>query len=101
MQQHVRPGLAVLPAGVLDLDVAAAADAGHEDHGRGTDLIGIACVVAGAADPEHVGIAEGGGGIQDVLDQVLVEGGVADPPGLFDLDRAAVAESDIFEIRAQ
>ena len=34
LEQDVGARLAVLPAGVLDLHVAAAADAGHEDHRR-------------------------------------------------------------------
>ena len=63
VQEHVPPCFAVLPAGGFHLDMAAPADAGHENHGRGADLVRVARIVAGAANPEHIGIASTAGQI--------------------------------------
>jgi hypothetical protein len=50
IQQDVAAGRQVLGAGVLDLVVADAAFAGHEDHRRGGDAREVHGIVAGAAD---------------------------------------------------
>ena len=58
MQQNVAAGFTILPGGFLDFHVASAADAGHENHGRGGNLIHVAGVVAGTADHVQVGVAQ-------------------------------------------
>src|SRR5438445_2243504 len=57
-QQHVAAGGEIVAGRVLDLVVADAVLAGHEDHGGGRDARHVDRIVAGAADDLAAGIAE-------------------------------------------
>ena len=49
VEQDVAPASQSSQVVLLDLHMAAAADTGYEDHGRGADVVDVARVVAGAA----------------------------------------------------
>src|SRR6266550_3090389 len=80
--------------GVLDLVVADAVLARHEDHRRRRHARDVAGVVAGAAHDVHVGVARLFGAAPHRFDQLLGERRRWEIPDLLDLDLEPVALGD-------
>ena len=100
VQQNVGTGFTVLPGGVFDFNVAAAADAGNKYHRRWTHLIHITGIMTGPADHMQAGITQIISNVQDALYQLFVKRRMLDPPGFFYFDRAAPASRNIFKVLA-